>query len=75
MRFYPVYCKPSKIRIEFRIEFTRWIVFMPLTELQIKHLKPLENFNLFLKECEWRFNIGTPKEQLEDLKKLLKEFY
>ena len=42
MRFYPVYCKPSKIRIEFRIEFTRWFVFMPLTELQIKHLKPLE---------------------------------
>jgi len=28
-----------------------------------------------LKECEWRFNIGSPKEQLKDLKKLLKELY
>jgi transposase-like protein len=30
---------------------------------------------LFLKECEWRFNIGAPKELLKDLKKLLKELY
>jgi len=30
---------------------------------------------LFLKECEWRFNLGSAKEQLNDLKKLLKEFY
>ena len=36
---------------------------------------PKENFNLFRQECEWRFNIGSPKEQLKDLKKLLKEFY
>ena len=36
---------------------------------------PRQNFNLFLKECEWRFNMGTPKELLLDLKKLLKELY
>ena len=36
---------------------------------------PRQNFNLFLKECEWRFNIATPSEQLKDLKKLLKELY
>ena len=36
---------------------------------------PQQHFNLFLKECEWRFNIGSPKEQLKDLKKLLKELY
>jgi len=36
---------------------------------------PRQNFNLFLKECEWRFNMGTPKELLIDLKKLLKELY
>jgi transposase len=33
---------------------------------------PKENFNLFLKECEWRFNIGSPKELLGDLKIILK---
>ncbi len=33
---------------------------------------PKNNFHLFLKECEWRFNIGTPKELLKDLKKMLK---
>lgn len=36
---------------------------------------PRQHFNLFLKECEWRFNMGTPKELLKDLKKLLKELY
>ena len=36
---------------------------------------PRQHFNLFLKECEWRFNTGTPKELLIDLKKLLKELY
>jgi len=36
---------------------------------------PKEHFNLFLKECEWRFNMGTPSELLADLKKLLKEYY
>lgn len=33
---------------------------------------PKEHFNLFLKECEWRFNIGTPKQLLDDLKIILK---
>ena len=33
---------------------------------------PKENFNLFLKECEWRFNMGSPKELLDDLKIILK---
>jgi transposase len=28
---------------------------------------PKENFNLFLKECEWRFNFSSPKKQLEML--------
>jgi transposase len=36
---------------------------------------PREHFNLFLKECEWRFNNGSPKELLLDLKKLLKQHY
>lgn len=36
---------------------------------------PKEHFNLFLKECEWRFNMGTPKALLKDLKKLLKIYY
>jgi len=36
---------------------------------------PRNHFNLFLKECEWRFNMGSPKELVEDLKKLLKELY
>ena len=36
---------------------------------------PRQNFNLFLKECEWRFNIGTPSKLLVDLKSLLKDSY
>ena len=36
---------------------------------------PRQHFNLFLKECEWRFNIGTPSKLLVDLKSLLKEDY
>lgn len=36
---------------------------------------PRQHFNLFLKECEWRFNIGSPAELLKDLKKLLKDYY
>jgi len=36
---------------------------------------PRQNFNLFLKECEWRFNIGTASKLLVDLKSLLKESY
>jgi hypothetical protein len=29
---------------------------------------PKETFPLFLKECEFRFNYGTPKQQLKILK-------
>lgn len=29
---------------------------------------PKENFVLFLKECEWRFNNPDPKSQLNQLK-------
>jgi Transposase and inactivated derivatives len=29
---------------------------------------PKESFPLFLKECEFRFNYGTPKQQLKTLK-------
>ena len=36
---------------------------------------PKDNFILFLKECEWRFNEGSPKQLLSDLKKVLKEHY
>lgn len=36
---------------------------------------PKEHFELFLKECEWRFNIGSPKLLLADLQNLLKEDY
>jgi transposase len=34
---------------------------------------PREQFGLFLKECEWRFNTPDPKEQLSQLKQLVKE--
>jgi len=33
-----------------------------------------KNFPLFLKECEFRFNYGSPKEQLTTLKKWIKMF-
>ena len=36
---------------------------------------PKNHFNLFLKECEWRFNISSPKLLLKDLKSILKEYY
>ena len=36
---------------------------------------PKQNFELFLKECEWRFNEGSPKQLLDDLKNTLKEYY
>ena len=36
---------------------------------------PKKHFNLFLKECEWRFNIGSPKLLLDDLKAILREYY
>ena len=36
---------------------------------------PRQHFDLFLKECEWRFNVGAPNKLLADLKKLLKEIY
>ena len=29
---------------------------------------PAKHFELFLKECEWRFNNSEPKVQLEQLK-------
>src|SRR5580700_3032649 len=33
---------------------------------------PKKSFPLFLQECVWRFNIGTPRKQLELLRKLLR---
>jgi transposase len=36
---------------------------------------PKKHFNLFLKECEWRFNIRSSKLLLKDLKSILKQFY
>jgi transposase len=31
---------------------------------------PKESFPLFLQECVWRFNTGTPREKLQSLRKL-----
>ena len=38
---------------------------------------PKNNFKLFLKECEWRFNMVSPKKLLQELKLILilKELY
>jgi transposase len=33
---------------------------------------PKANFNLFLKECEWRFNNGSPAELLKELRRWVK---
>ena len=35
---------------------------------------PKDNFRLFLKECEWRFNTPSPKHQLTQLKQLVNQF-
>lgn len=35
---------------------------------------PKENFPLFLKECEWRFNNPHPKAQLKQLKQWVKHY-
>ena len=35
---------------------------------------PKDNFGLFLKECEWRFNTPSPKQQLTQLKQLVNQF-
>jgi transposase len=35
---------------------------------------PREHFHLFLKECEWRFNHPDPKDQLKQVKQLVKNF-
>lgn len=34
---------------------------------------PKQNFHLFIKECEFRFNYGTPSHQLKILKRWLKK--
>lgn len=34
---------------------------------------PKEHFHLYLKECEWRFNNGSPRELLISLRKILKD--
>ena len=35
---------------------------------------PRQNFHLFLKECEWRFNYGPPDQLLKTLRKWLKPY-
>jgi len=35
---------------------------------------PKHNFELFLKECEWRFNNPSPKEQLHQLKQWVNQY-
>jgi transposase len=35
---------------------------------------PAKNFDLFLKECEWRFNYGAPDQLLKTLRKWLKPY-
>lgn len=32
---------------------------------------PRQNFNLFLKKCEWQFNNPNPQQQLQQLKQLV----
>ncbi len=34
---------------------------------------PKDHFHLYLKECEWRFNTPNPRQQLLQLKQLVKE--
>jgi transposase len=34
---------------------------------------PKHNFELFLKECEFRFNYGTPSQKLKTLKSWLRK--
>jgi transposase len=36
---------------------------------------PKEHFELFLKECEWRFNTSNPKAQLKLIKQWVKEIF
>ena len=36
---------------------------------------PKIHFHLFLKKCEWRFNMGSPTQLLKDLESILKEYY
>jgi transposase len=35
---------------------------------------PRQNFYLFIKECEWRFNYGAPENLLQTLRKWLKPY-
>jgi transposase len=35
---------------------------------------PKDNFGLFLKECEWRFNTPSPKQQLTQIKQWVNQF-
>ena len=35
---------------------------------------PRHNFHLFLKECEWRFNYGSPDKLLKTLRTWLKPY-
>ena len=35
---------------------------------------PREHFHLFLKECEWRFNNPDPRDQLRQVKQLVKDY-
>ena len=35
---------------------------------------PVKNFDLFLKECEWRFNYGPPDQLLKTLRKWIKPY-
>lgn len=36
---------------------------------------PKDNFGLFLKECEWRFNTPSPKQQLTQLRQWVDWYY
>jgi transposase len=35
---------------------------------------PKEHFELFLKECEWRFNNSDPEQQFHILKQWVKQY-
>ena len=53
-----------------------WVIIA--TNQAKRHLRkyngiPQHHFNLFLKECEWRFNTQSPQQMLKELNGWLKE--
>jgi transposase len=51
--------------------------FWNQTKMHLRKFNGIDKryFNLFLKECEWRFNIWEPDKLLKDLVSILKVYY